>query len=97
MHPAPVLQEALSAATQHLAVGGPEHWHIVIAIPDPNSAEPLEPHKVSAPYGSEELANGDARKFRELAIGALRHYQLGVLRCTRACPASSIGDFDWPN
>jgi hypothetical protein len=97
MHPAQELQDVLSAETNHLAVGGPGHWHIVIALPDPNNAEPLEPHKVSAPYGSEALANGDARKFRELAIGALRHYRLGVLPCTRACPPSSIADFGWPS
>ena len=51
---------------------------------------------ISAPYWNRDLAHSDARKFRELIIGIVRGYEVAVLACDRACPASSIGDFGQP-
>ena len=93
--PAAVPEDALRADVAHLESGGESHWHIVLTIPDPDAAEPLADHRVSPPYGAEDVAQGDARKFRELMLGTLRHYRMAVLPCERKCPRSNIGDFGW--
>jgi hypothetical protein len=51
---------------------------------------------LSAPYWSRDLAQDDARKFRELIIGIVRGYEVAVLSCDRACPASSLGNYGEP-
>jgi hypothetical protein len=94
--PSAAAANALRAEVAQLPPGGEPHWHIVLTIPDPDNAEPLVDHRVSTPYGAEEVAQGDARKFRELMLGTQRHYRMAVLLCERRCPRSGIGDFGWP-
>jgi hypothetical protein len=91
------LGDALDMATAHLALTPDTHWHIVLALPQPDPGEMLATSTISAPYGNEEAAQGDARKSRELVLGTIRHYAMGVLSCQHACPRSSLGDCGWPD
>jgi hypothetical protein len=69
---------------------GAAHCHIaVISHEMPPDSEDVA---LSAPYWSHDLAQDDARKFRELIIGIVRGYEVGVMSCDRACPPSSIGN-----
>ena len=73
---------------------GAAHYHVAaISHEVPPDSEDVA---LSAPYWSRDLAHDDARKFRELIIGIVRGYEVGVLSCDRACPPSSIGNYGEP-